>query len=177
MVAPGGLPKFHAIQRETTEKGTGGTQYGRWRDIWFKHPLATKNEPEKAVSWMTPNDRIDDTRKADLFLRAALARVDNVFLRTRRLINPFERPIGTPGGTTKSVWHGYAPYNPEMVQKYLTLFRTVHNFVCVGDKDKATPAMRLGLAKRPLDLEDILWPGQKVPQPTRRRRKGRALVI
>ena len=126
---------------------------------------------------MTPNDRIDDSRKADLFLRAALARVNNAFQRTRRLINALERPIGTTRGTSKSVWYGYAPYNPEMVQKYLTLFRVVHNFVWVSDEDKATPAMHLGLAKRPLELEDILWPGQKVPQPKRRRRKGRALVI
>ena len=33
-----------------------------------------------------------------------------------------------------------------MVQKYLTIFRTVNNFMHIG-KDRNTPAMRLGLAK------------------------------
>lgn len=27
---------------------------------------------------------------------------------------------------------GYAPYNPAMLTKYLTIFRAVHNFVFVG---------------------------------------------
>ena len=142
----------------------GGAQHGKWRDTWYKHPLVTLNEPEKAVSWMTPTDQIDDTRKADMFLNAALAHVNNVFQRTRRLFNPLERPLDVPGGTAKSTWRGYSPYNPEVVQKYLTLFRAVHNFVWISEIDKATPAMRLGLAKQPLELEDILWPGQKVPR-------------
>lgn len=42
-----------------------------------------------------------------------------------------------------SVWHGYALYNPAMLEEYLTIFRTVSNFVFVGD-DRKTPAMRLG---------------------------------
>ena len=36
--------------------------------------------------------------------------------------------------------------------------------------------MRLGLAKKPLDLADILWPGQKVPRPKRTRRRGKKLM-
>ena len=59
-----------------------------------------------------------------------------------------------------------------MIEKYLTIFRTVNNFVWVGDDGK-TPALRLGFAKEPLEFEDILWPGQRVPRPkaVRRRRK------
>ena len=58
--------------------------------------------------------------------------------------------------THNKVWHGYAPYNPAMMEKYLTIFRTVDNFVFKGDDGK-TPAMRLGFAKAPLEYEDILW--------------------
>ena len=39
--------------------------------------------------------------------------------------------------------------------RLLTIFRAVNNFVFVGD-DGRTPAMRLGFAKQPLDLEDIV---------------------
>ena len=69
------------------------------------------------------------------------------------------------------MWHGYAPYNPAMVQTYLTICRAVNNFLLVGEDGK-TPAMRLGITKKPLDYEDILWPGQRVPRPKRSRRKG-----
>ena len=154
-----------------------GHRHGQWSDEWFDHPLPTMNEPEKAMSWMTPDDTLSEGRKADMFLRAGLARADNVFQMTRRLINAFERPIGTTGGRN-TVWHGYAPYNPEMVQKYLTIFRTINNFVVVGEEtDGKTPAMRLGFAREPLRYEDMLWPGERVPRPKRTRRKGRAIAV
>ena len=57
---------------------------------------------------------------ADIFLGAGLARIDNLFMKTRRLFNAFERPVGTSSGHN-AVWHGYSPYNPRMVQKYLAV--------------------------------------------------------
>ena len=131
------------------------------------------NEPHHAVCWLTPDENLNDNRKAVSapHLRSGLARIDNVFQKTRRLVNSLERPIGT-SSTHNKVWHGYAPYNPRMMQKYLTVFRTVHNFVWVGKDDK-TPAMRLGFAKEPLEFEDILWPGQWVPRPKAVRRRGK----
>ena len=84
------------------------------------------NEPHKAVSWLTAKASIDEDRMADMFLDAGLARVDNLFMKTRRLFNAFERPVGTSSGHN-AIWHGYSPYNPRMVEKYLTIFRTVNN--------------------------------------------------
>ena len=147
-----------------------GTEYGKWRDLWYTHPLPTMNEPNKAVCALTPLEGVPDEHKADLFLRAGLGRIDNVFQITRRFFNAFERPIGPTSGF-KAMWHGYAPYNPSMVQTYLTICRTVNNFLLVGEDGK-TPAMRLGITKKPLDYEDVLWPGQRVPHPKRSRRKG-----
>ena len=69
-----------------------------------------------------------------------------------------------------------APYNPAMLEKYVTIFRTVNNFVFVGD-DGATPAMRLGFAKQPLEFEDIVWPGQRMPQPKRSRRRRAGTTV
>ena len=45
-----------------------------------------------------------------------------------------ERPVGT-SSTHNCVWHGYSPYNPEMVRKYLTVFRAVNNWVHVSERD------------------------------------------
>ena len=126
------------------------------------------------MCWLTPDDDLDPDMKAKMFLSAGLARVDNVFQMTRRLINAFERPLGT-SSSQNTVWHGYQPYNPAMIGKYLTVFRAVANFISVGN-DGQTPAMRLGLAKEPLTYEDILWPGETAPRPRCVRRKGRQLT-
>ena len=85
-------------------------EHGDWHDEWVTHPHPTINEPHKAMSWMTPDPYLDKDRIADLFLRASLARVDNVFMKSRRLCNAMERPIGTSSSHNR-VWHGYAPYN------------------------------------------------------------------
>ena len=151
----------------------GGSPHGKWNDLWFEHPNPTMNEPHKAMCWLTPDESLDADAKARMFLAAGLARVDNVFQMTRRLINAFERPLGT-SSSQNTVWHGYQPYNPAMIGTYLMIFRTVANFVSVG-LDGKTPAMRLGLAKQPLTYEDILWPGETAPRPRRVRRKGRQL--
>ena len=153
----------------------GGQPQGKWSDIWIEHPLPTLNEPHKFVCWATPRGDIDPERKVDMFLDAGLARIDNVFMKARRMHSALERPVGTSSSHNR-VWHGYAPYNPAMLEIYLTLFRTASNFIHVGDDGK-TPAMRLGFAKEPLRYEDILWPGERVPRPKAERRRGRRLKV
>ena len=147
---------------------------GKWQDEWIEHPLPTMNEPHKAMAWLTAREDIEENRMVDMYLNAGLARIDNVFMMSRRLFNSLERPIGTSSGQN-TVWHGYAPYNPRMLEMYLTIFRSVNNFVYVGDDGK-TPAMRLGFANYPLTYEDILWPGEQIPKRKRRRRKGRTIA-
>ncbi len=111
---------------------------------WLRHPLPTRQEPNKEVRWITEHPDTDLDDKARLYLGASLGRVDNVFQLTRRFLSPLERPFYTPSGGWNQVWYGYAPYNPDMVKKYLDIFRAVNNFVHTGRKDGATPAMRLG---------------------------------
>jgi hypothetical protein len=47
------------------------------------------------------------------------------------------------------IWYGYAPYNPQVIEKLLLLLREYWNTCLVpkGSKDGKTPAERLGLAK------------------------------
>ena len=143
---------------------------------WLRHPMPTAKEPSKEVRWITANPDTDLDGRARLFLAASVAQVDNVFQLTRRFLSALERPIDTASGRWQQVWYGYAPYNPDLVQKYLDVFRAVNNFVHAG-ADGATPAMRLGFADRPLAYSDILWPGERIPRPRRTRRKGRALKL
>ena len=161
-------------RRMMKERISKREKHGKWHDEWVTHPLPTLNEPEKAMSWLTADSELDENRMADMFLRSGLGVIDNMFQKTRRLCNAVGRPIDAAGGK-KAVWHGYAPYNPAMIEKNLAIFRAINNFVFVSD-DGATPAMRLGLAKQPLDFEDIVWSGQRVPRPKRSRRKGKMSI-
>ena len=167
--------KNEVARRMMKERIKDCQSYGKWNDEWMEHPVPTMNEPHKAMSWLTAKEWIDEERKADMFLNAGTARIDNVFMMSRRLFSALERPVGTSSGHN-TVWHGYAPYNPRMLEKYLTIFRSVNNFVFVGEDGK-TPAMRLGFTRSPLRFEDILWPGQRIPRPKRSRRKGRVVAI
>ena len=128
---------------------------GQWLDRWCEHPLPTMSEPSKSMCWLTKHGAYTPDHEARLYLKASMAGIDNFFQRVRRSINSLERPIGTAskGGRT---WYGYSPYNPVMVEKFLDIYRTMANFVEVG-KDGRTPAMRLGLAKGIVDLDEILY--------------------
>ena len=58
---------------------------------------------------------------------------------------------------------------------YRVFFRG-HNFVHVGKSGGRTPAMRLGYTKNPLEFEDLIWPGERVPRPKRARRRGKKAI-
>ena len=68
-----------------------------------------------------------------------------------------ERPITTASGASRT-WYGYSAYNPETIVKMLGIFRVFYNYYLAG-QDKKTPAMRLGLAKGKVSLEDIIYFG------------------
>ena len=148
---------------------TAGRRYGKWDDEWFEHPNPNMGEPHKAMSWITPDVLLDEDTVAEMFLRCGIARVDNVFQLTRRLFSALEKPIGTPSGLN-AVWHGYQPYNPTMIQKYLTIFRAVNNFIQVGT-DGRTPAMRLGLMDRPMSYAQMVEAEPQAPRPARAGRR------
>jgi len=78
-------------------------------------------------------------------------------MQVRRRLSLLERPIKTASKTGRT-WHGYSPYNPSVISKLLDIFRVYYNY-CLAGKDKNTPAMRVGLAKGKVALEDIIYFG------------------
>jgi hypothetical protein len=46
--------------------------------------------------------------------------------------------------------------NPQTIVKILGIFRTFYNY-CLAGQDGKTPAMRLGLAKGKVALEDVIY--------------------
>lgn len=122
---------------------------------WIEHPGATKAEPEKMVAAITNLERYDLAHQANLYRMATLAPVDRFFMRIRRFSTFFERPFQS--GTSKGrIWYGYAAYDPSMYTIIGDIFRVYYNY-CTPNKQGKTPAMILGLAKGPVDIEKIIY--------------------
>jgi transposase-like protein len=128
---------------------------GNNRDKWLIHPIATMDEAEKSVCFLTDDNQYDKDHVARLYAKASLQSVDKVFNQIRNFISV----LGNQRKSKSNKLRQYFPesaYNPERVIKLLEIFRVYHNYHYTGE-DKKTPAMRLGLAKAPIDLEDILY--------------------
>ena len=135
-------------------------QIGQWKDRWVRHPLPTISESEKASCFLTDLGNYDEDHQAWLHNKASLHAVDSWFNRLRRRNMMLERPISSASNKGRT-WHGYSTYKPEQIAKILTIMRVCHNYIWLpadltkADK-KETPAMRLGLADKPLNYSDIV---------------------
>ncbi|MBU3998336.1 MAG: hypothetical protein KKI03_12635, partial [Gammaproteobacteria bacterium] len=130
-------------------------EMGSYKDIWLSHPMPNMSEPAKKMAWLTNFGDYDEDHQAHLYLKASLHAVDRFFMQARRRLSLAERSIHTASSEGRT-WYGYSAYNPENLARTLEIFRVFYNY-CKAGKDKQTPAMRLGLAKAPIALEDILY--------------------
>lgn len=137
---------------------------GKWDDRWLVHPVASRAEPDKRVCWLSDIDpaaedpmKLEDQRRhaARLYLRASLHAVDRFFMQVRRRLTLAERPYAT-ASSDRRMWHGYSAYQPKNLAMVLSVFRVAYNY-CLTDSKGVTPAMKLGLAKAPIGLEDVLY--------------------
>jgi transposase-like protein len=143
--------KLHIIKDQMRKM----RRIGKWQDKWVIHPFPDMSEPAKAVCYLTDMGQYDEDHIAWLYKKASLHGIDRFFMQARRRISLLERPISTPSAAGRR-WFGYSPYNPVMVIKMLDIFRVFYNFVETG-KDDQSPAMRLGLAKGHVSMEDIIY--------------------
>lgn len=128
---------------------------GKWEDRWLEYPFPDKSEPEKAVCYLTDRNDLEEMHLANLYHMASLYAVDSFFNRIRARISILDRPKKSRSDVNR-IWTAYMPYNPVYTQKLLDMFRVYHNYHLVGEKDTETPAMKLGLAKAPIPVEDII---------------------
>lgn len=130
---------------------------GKWQDKWLIHPFPNMSEPEKAICYLTDYGDYDEDHLARLYNKASLHSIDCFFMQVRRRLSILERPIASSSNAGRT-WYGYSAYNPESIVKMLGIFRAFYNY-CLAGQDKKTPAMRLGLAKGKVALEDIIYYG------------------
>lgn len=128
---------------------------GKWQDKWMQHPFPNMSEPEKAVCYLTDYGDYDEDHLARLYNKASLHAIDRFFMQVRRRLSILERPIASSSNMRRT-WYGYSAYNPDTIVKMLGLFRVFYNY-CLAGQDGKTPAMRLGLAKGKVSLEDIIY--------------------
>jgi transposase-like protein len=137
---------------------------GKWDDRWLTHPVPSKAEPDKRVCWLTDIDEtpaepsaLEEHRwhAAHLYIKGSLHAVDRFFMQERRRLSLAERPYAT-ASSDRRMWHGYSAYQPQNLAKVLTIFKVAYNY-CLPDVKGKTPAMKLGLAKGVVALEDILY--------------------
>jgi len=130
-------------------------EIGKWKDRWLIHPFPNMSEPEKAICYLTNYNDYDEEHQAWLYNKASMHGIDCFFMQVRRRLSLLERPISSASSTARR-WFGYSAYNPAVIVKLLDIFRVYYNY-CLAGKDKETPAMRIGLAKGVVPLEDIIY--------------------
>jgi len=150
-----GLSEAEVIREMIKAAHAAMTQHGNWNDRWLEHPFPNMGEPEKAVCWLTERNGMDMDHVAALYNKASLHGVDSFFNQLRRRSSMLERPISTSSNSGR-VWSAYSAYNPTQTMRMIEIVRVCHNFVWPSLDDKRTPAMRLGLARAPIDYADIL---------------------
>lgn len=126
----------------------------RWSARWVDHPLPDMGEPRKAVVHLTDLGGYEDDHLANLYLKASLRGVDRYFMQVRRRIATLERPIATASAGARN-WYGYSAYSPRVTDSLMRIFRVTYNYVLVG-RDGKTPAMRVGLANKPLSFRRVI---------------------
>ena len=168
----GGITHSDAVLAVLKTRIAAARAIGKWKDRWVFHPLATMSEPEKALCHLTDIGGYDPDHLAWLYNKASLHGVDSYFNRICRRISLLERGIHSQGNAGR-VWNGYAPYQPEQIQKLLDIFRVCHNYIWTrkvfvqpksedGKKlnpieEKKTPAMLMSLAKGVVTYEDVIY--------------------
>jgi len=144
-----------AIMTEIITTARSNASANCLQSIWIKSPFPDLAEPNKRIRFVTDLGDYDDAHTANLLLKATLWPIDSVFNRLRRRLTLCERPVNSSRRANRR-WHIYAPYDPAMVDKVLTIFRVWHNYVWIGEKSNTTAAERMGLAKGKIRIQDIL---------------------
>ncbi len=128
---------------------------GKWQDRWLEYPFPDGSEPEKAVCYLTDRNDMDELHLAHLYYKASLHKIDSFFNQIRTRLNPLSRPTKSMSNQGRSYLR-YQLYKPGIAQQLLDVFRVYHNYHLKSDDDKKTPAIRLGLMRAPISIDDII---------------------
>lgn len=119
----------------------------------FSWPFLTKMEPPRKIRLLTDRIATAPDRRARLMRLAILRSVDAYVHKVRSNSRFAARPAHTPSGNGRA-WDRHYLYNPETMVKIIEIYRFVHNWMG-RTSTKATPAMKVGLARGKMDPKDF----------------------
>ena len=123
-----------------------------------EHPLASPDAGYRTIDVLTDLSGLNNKQLAKLLMQVNSRVTDNFIQELRRRVSMLERPLLTARAHRKS--YIYSNYNPKYAQYLATILRTYYNF-CDAKKDRkgnlTTPAMRIGIADKVFDWNDILY--------------------
>jgi DNA polymerase III epsilon subunit-like protein len=130
----------------------------RWLDddFWFTNPFPKVAEPEMEAAYITEVERLGEKHLSRLFGTVSLLGVNIFFANLRRKQSMLERPISTPSAAGRKRC-GYSAYNPRILTKIVAIHKVWFNYARRNLKQNITPAMRLGLAEKPIEPHRILY--------------------
>ena len=124
----------------------------------IEHPLASPDAGYRTIDVLTDLSGFNNKQLAKLLMQVNSRVTDNFIQELRRRVSMLERPLLTARAHRKS--YIYSNYNPKYAQYLATILRTYYNF-CDAKKDRkgnlTTPAMRIGIADKVFDWNDILY--------------------
>ena len=128
-------------------------------DCWVRNAAPSMAEPNKSAMAITDISKLSIDHQTHLYRIGGLHAIDRFFAQIRRKVMAFERPI-SPSSNASRTWYAYSPYNPKMYQVLGDIFRVYYNYCQKPGKDEKTPAMRMGLAKGVVPIEQIIYEGR-----------------
>lgn len=126
-----------------------------------RHPLPSRDEGSRNVACTTDISNLSPLDQARILMQVNNHATNSFFQDIRRRLNILERPLVTARGTNKS--YIYANFNPLYAIYAVSILRVYYNY-CLAfttgrgpTKLTATPAQRLGLAKRQYGWSDVIY--------------------
>lgn len=125
---------------------------------YYLHPYPAKDEGSRFINLVSFSPHLEREDLAEMIANINTRATDNFFQVLRRKVSVLERPLTAARGDGKT--YIYVNYNPKYAHMLLTIFRTFYNFVWEAkgyNRNKVTPAQRIGIADRKYEVKDIVY--------------------
>lgn len=140
---------IHPLERKSKSGFVGST------NIWYRNQVHRNTECDKLVAFSKSATSYPFNDRVYLSHRATLNPIDSFFNQLRNRVTYASRNFAS-ASENRRIWYKLSAYNPSRLYKTIQIFRTYKNYCMISDRDGMTPAQRIGLAKGPIKLNEII---------------------
>lgn len=124
-------------------------------NVWYRNRVHRNTECDKFIAFSKDATSYDFNERVYLCHEATLNPIDSFFNQLRNRVTYASRNFAS-ASENRRIWYKLSAYNPSRLYKTIQIFRTYRNYCITSSKDGKTPAQRLGLAKGPIKLNEII---------------------